>query len=501
MDHGASQGGSGPGAYASDSPARTFPLREMLETAFRDRRRIGLAFGICFAATLLAALLAGKQYASDASLLVRPGHEYVYVADTGSANPGAATPLMFDRAEAVNAETEILASRDLVRQVIVRVGWERLYPSLGRRYEDRPQMGLDRAVDAFRDKLDVQLIKDSTVIRVSFRHRDPALAQLALRTLVEAYLERRRAIFSDERARFLDGEVATVRKRLGDAERSLADFKQTHGIVDYDQQITLLLQQANDLQTRFNEADQQAQIASAKTKKLQEIARKTPTSLVEYSETLGDPQSPRQLLDLQLKEQDLRARYVDGNPLVKKARKDVALAEDFMRQQLRNPPKNVRTGRNPVRDAAELDLMRAIAEETAYDASRKALQARLDLLKRQTTDLERQRSQFDALSRQQKLLADSYANYAHRLEDARIDGARDRKEKTSVSVLQSASTPLRPRSFRALIVFVGFFVSVVVALIVAFLSEAFRTSFLSPEKLERSTGYPVLVTLPLVSRS
>ncbi|MGO4781105.1 hypothetical protein AB4084_37055, partial [Lysobacter sp. 2RAB21] len=80
-----------------------------------------------------------------------------------------------------------------------------------------------------------------------------------MRALVDTYLDRRRAIFSDDQVRFLAGQVAAVDKRLKDSERRLTTFKQTHGIVNYDQQISLLLQQGNDLETRFNEASQQAQ--------------------------------------------------------------------------------------------------------------------------------------------------------------------------------------------------------------------------------------------------
>jgi uncharacterized protein involved in exopolysaccharide biosynthesis len=495
----------GPGAEPGDGfrgrAASAFSLREMLEIAFKDRRRIALAFAISFGLVLLASLLPTARYVSDASLLVRLGHEYVYLADTSEGGgTGGATPLMFDRTEALSAETEILASRDVIRDAVARVGLGRLYPSIARQSEDPRRPKIDQAVQAFREHMDAHLLKGATVIQVNFSHSDPVVAQQALRALVETYLDRRRAIFSDDQVRFLAGQVAAVDKRLKDSERRLTAFKQTHGIVNYDQQISLLLQQGNDLETRFNEASQQAQTANARARTLKRIAGKTPANLVQYSETLGDPQVPRQLLDLQLKEQSLRSRYVDDNPLVVNAQKDVSTAESFIRQQRRAPPTTVRTGRNPVREAAELDLLRATSDESALVGGRKALQERLTQLRKRAAELSRQQIELGALSREQKLLEDSYANYGRKLEAARINEARDQKQRTSVSVLQAASWPLKPKSVRLAIIGIGFFFSLGVALIVAFLCEALRSSFLSPEKLERSLGVPVLATMPLVDR-
>ncbi|MEH6413483.1 GumC family protein [Pseudomonas sp. CGJS7] len=480
-------------------PAPAFSLRESLDIAFRDRRRIALTFAVCFALTLLAALLPTSRYVSDASLLVRLGHEYVYLAESADGNGnGGATPLMFDRTEAMSAETEILGSRDLIRDVVAHVGLGRLYPAIAKQSEDPRRPKLDQAVQAFRENLDARLLKGATVIQIGFTHPDPAIAQSALRTLVQTYLERRRAIFSDGQVRFLQGQLGEVDKRLKQAELQLTGFKQAHGIVNYDQQISLLLQQGNDLETRLNETSQQAQTANARAKTLTRIASKTPANLVQYSETLGDPQVPRQLLDLQLKEQNLRSRYLDDNPLVVNASKDVSTAESFIRQQRRAPPTTVRTGRNPVREAAELDLLRAQSDESALAGSRKALQERLTQLRKRGAELTRQQSELAALSREQKLLEDSYANYARKLEAARITEARDQKQRTTVSVLQAASWPLKPKSVRLPILAIGFFVSLGAALLVAFLSQALRSSFQSPEQLERGLGLPVLATMPRV---
>jgi len=480
-----------------DQPARSHPfkLREMLEILFRDRWRIGLAFAISFGVVLVAALLVPARYPSDARLLVRLGHEYVYVAEPSGAASGA-MPVWFSRDEALNAETEILSSGDVVRGAITRVGLAHLYPSLAKGRNDPQRPKLDEAVDKFRKAFTAELVKDSTVLRLSFSHPDPVVAQQALQALVASYLDRRRAVFSDAHVRFLGEQAAQAGQRLAAAEARLAAFKREHGIVNYEQQMTLLLQQGNEIELQLNASSSQVETARARAGKLRQLTRETPANLVVYSETLGDPQTPKQLLELRLKEQGLSARYLESNPLVLDAHKEVVEAERFLAEQQRNPPKNVRTARNQLLDQAQLDLLRATSDESALAGGRDVLQARLQEIRQRADALSAQQARFNALALEQKLMEESYGNYARKLEGARIDEAREQKERTNVSVLQDASRPLSSTSVRRPLLLIGFVFSVGIALLVALLSEALRTGFQLPEQMERKLGIPVLAALP-----
>jgi len=488
-----------PNAVGPAGKARPFKLREMLEILFRDRWRIGAAFAISFGIVLIAALLVPSRYPSDARLLVRLGHEYVYVAEP-SRSGGGAMPVWFSRDEALNAETEILSSGDVVRGAIARVGIARLYPSLAKGRNDPKRPKIDQAVDKFRRAFSAELVKDSTVLRLSFSHPDPEVAQQALQALTETYLDRRRGVFSDAHVKFIGEQAAQAAQRLAAAEQRLAAFKREHGIVNYEQQVTLLLQQGNQLELQLNDSGSQVEIARARADKLRQLTKATPVNLVVYSETLGDPQTPKQLLDLRLKEQGLSSRYLESNPLVLNARKDVVEAERFLTEQRRNPPRNVRTARNQVLDQAQLDLMRASSDESALVGGRDALQVRLQEIQQRVAALSEQQSRFNALELERKLMEESYGNYAMKLEGARIDEAREQKERTNVSVLQAASRPLSSTSVRRPLLLIGLVFSLGIALLVALLSEALRSGFQLPEQMERKLGIPVLASLPGMGR-
>jgi uncharacterized protein involved in exopolysaccharide biosynthesis len=473
---------------------RPFALREMLEILFRDRWRIAGAFMATFAVFVIASFLVPRHFTSDASLLVRLGQEYVYVAEASGAAT-AAMPMSFSREETLSAETEILSSREVIRGAIQRVGLSRLYPRLAKGDGDRSVM-LEKAVERIGKDFSAELVEDSTVLRLSFRHPDPRLARQGLHALVESYLERRRIVFSDVHVRFLGEQLAQAGQRLAEAEAGLAQFKREHDIVNYEQQLSLLVQQANEVEFRLNDSGQQVEAARARAGRLRELSKQAPANRVVYSESLGDPQTAKQLLDLRLKEQALSARYQDTNPLVRNARKELAAAESFLSQQKRDPPKNVRTARNQVLEQAELDLMRAASEESALAGGRDAMQVRLQQIQQRAEALSDQQAHFNVLALRQKLMEESYGNYARRLEGARVDEARGQRDRTNVNVLQDASQPRKSTSVRKPLLLVGLFFSVGMALVVAFLSEALRTCFQLPGQLERQLGIPVLASLP-----
>ena len=78
------------------------------------------------------------------------------------------------------------------------------------------------------------------------------------------------------------------------------------------------------------------------------------------------------------------------------------------------------------------------------------------------------------------------------LDDRRMQENVEAKKATNVRVIQPAGPPLRSNSIRMVILAGGLIMSLVVALLTAFLSDVFRRGFISPERLERNLGVRVL---------
>ena len=84
-------------------------LRELLASAFRERRKLLWAGGGVLCLTLVIAFLVPTKYEATASLLVLPGEEYAPQPEAGGTPTGASSNSLA-REEFLPAEVEILGS-------------------------------------------------------------------------------------------------------------------------------------------------------------------------------------------------------------------------------------------------------------------------------------------------------------------------------------------------------------------------------------------------------
>src|SRR6202023_1650999 len=89
---------------------------------------------------------------------------------------------------AINSEVEILSSSDLAMQVAATVGADRLLPGSQGKATDA-----DAAL-AILKSLEVTVVKDSSIISVIYRNKDPKLAIEVLQELVKRYFDKHLAI-------------------------------------------------------------------------------------------------------------------------------------------------------------------------------------------------------------------------------------------------------------------------------------------------------------------
>src|SRR3546814_1699187 len=104
---------------------------------------------------------------------------------------------------------EILNSRALKEAAIEKIGMARMYPSLADDAAaggEKQRAAMSSAVETFSDKLVIEPVKESTVVNLTFTHRDPAVAASALKTLVELYLEKRRDVYGHRGSAFLTSQ-------------------------------------------------------------------------------------------------------------------------------------------------------------------------------------------------------------------------------------------------------------------------------------------------------
>lgn len=114
----------------------------------------------------------------------------------------------------------------------------------------------------------------------------------------------------------------------------------------------------------------------------------------------------------------------------------------------------------------------------------------------QLDELDAKEHTYNNLKREAEVAEASYDNFARKYDEANSYDSLQNARADSVRIIQPPVTPAEPKSIQFLIVLGGLFLSVVIALLVAAITEFSRSGFLTPEHIERSLDLQVLAVVP-----
>jgi uncharacterized protein involved in exopolysaccharide biosynthesis len=335
-------------------------LQDILLVLFKHKWKILACAAIGITAAAAVYFLNKPLYESQAKLLVR------YVVDRSAIDPEiAGNPRKFG--DAINSEVQIFTSWDLATQVAEAIGAKRLLPEA---------KGMaDTAAAAHNIRLGLTAIpagKDSNVIMVSYKNRDPELASLVLKELVTRYFTKHLEVHrSADAFNFVSQQSDEVRARLRQTEEELKRVKDTVGITSLTESTTNL----NAELARTREALKAAQTERAEQravlqemekpvpgqdKKLEEVASFSNSEVLQQYQTII-----ARLANLRQTDLELVSRYAQKT--------DQPEALDELRRTRQIRPQSdqytsiAQASRTPARDitfvGAERDNAQAIARE------------------------------------------------------------------------------------------------------------------------------------------
>jgi len=438
--------------------------------AWQDRYRIGAALCTGLLITGVLAAFAPRSYTADAALMLRLGREYLYTPEVGDA--AGRTPLAYDREQTIQSETRILLSRDVLEAALDTLGVARIYPDLAKSPAQRGQ-----AVLSLSKALDAELLKGSNLMQVQFKHRDPEVAAQTLSAVIDAYLQKRQRVFAGQGIKSSAADFSARQARLQQAETALSAFKQAHGIRAFAEEQSLLLAQRNALELKASDVALALAQSGGRAAALRQRLPQVPAEVTLANETRSGEATEstlKLLMDLKLKERDLSAKFADSEPPVTDVRQDIALATAHLQTLRANPPRTVRTGRSPVRDAAETDFEHTLADQSQSRAGRESITAQLARIDKRLAELAAHEHEWTTLERERRLAEADYEAAAKRLRDEQTMADLDRQRQSNVSMVQAPKVPLEGKSARMAIVAVGGVLSVAAALFAAFLSSLAR---------------------------
>jgi uncharacterized protein involved in exopolysaccharide biosynthesis len=484
--------------------ARTFSptLRDLLAVGFRHRRLMALSFLGTFIGAVLVAFLLAPQYEARMKILVQ--HERVDPVVTAEPN---AMPVVNSvqsvTEEDMNSEVELITSRDLLEKVVETCGLANRPSLLDFLNPKEKDLRTARAVRRLDNDLDVEPVKKSNIIEVTYATPDAQLSASVLNTLGKEYLAKHLTVRRPPGAfKFFQQQTERYGKELAAAEAHLADFSRdpSHGGVAPQVQRDFVLQSATDLETTLGQT--QASIAATKQRirALESMTAAIPPRLTTTDRKSDNMQLQEQLksslLTLELKRVELLDKYDPSYRPVQELEAQIAENRAAIAAEEKKPLREETTDQNPTYVWLNGELAKARADLASFQAQAVATTEIVRAFHERALLLDQRDIVQQDLLRTAKADESSYLLYLNKREEARISDALDDRRIVNVAIAEAATVPALPKYSWWLFVLLGGLLASLVSVGSAFVSDHYDPSFRTPEEVESFLDVPVLAAMP-----
>jgi uncharacterized protein involved in exopolysaccharide biosynthesis len=458
--------------------------REMLSILFRERLKLILVFLVLCGAVIAYSYTLTPYYEATTRLLVKSGREFQTRSDPNQ--PTVAVPSV-TKQEIVNSEIQILTSRDLIASVVSKIGAERLYPGSG---------SMDAAIRDFTADFKAAPVEQADVIVVTYHNRNHDLAVEALGEVVAFYQQNHAEMFADPRYKFLEQQTRQYQDQLDTVVKKEADIRNAKSLFDVDSQRAKLLDDRAATNSILQQLKSQAIDAHQRIDFLNNRLKTTP-ALIPAGQASADAieQAKSRLVDLQVKQQQLRERYVGDVKPLQDTDAEIAKLKDLV---TRSDPLNRKewSQRNTAYDDMVVALNRAMADAAPLDQQIALRQKQAQQIDERLRDLEDGATAIADQERERRVLEELVHTYRTRYEEARMSEDLDRERVVSVSVIQKPDAPLRPAGPRHMpFALAGILIGLVGAAGVLLYRLVFRETLIAVESVERIIGLPVVASV------
>ena len=430
----------------SNTATSEITISDVYYILFRHKYKILTCSALGFAVAGAAYKFAPPAYASEAKLFIR------YISEGRAltpAGPITKSKSPDQRGETImDSEREMITSWDLAKQVAVAVGPELLLgPTTANVDADLAAASLVKA------NLAVEAPPRSSVIRLVFRHPNPAIVQTVLTEYIAGYLRAHSETHSAVgiAGDFLAKETEQFRARLAKTEEELRQARNRSGVISLDDtkkahidQISAIRQQIFTSQASLAEHTTLLKEIQARSgNQPRPSAAKVPDSIpAEYTDSYRDHSTRLGLLTKI--EQELRTQFLPEHERVKDVRAQIAQTELKKRDLERQFPHLAQWGTEvPPEQRPSGDLQTEADRVAAIESKLHVLSLQENELRAEIAAVDQAEISINELRRRKDLEEANYRYYAASLEQARIDEALGAGRVSNISQIQNPSPPVR----------------------------------------------------------
>lgn len=431
-------------------------IGDILFVLSRHKWKIILATVVSLAAAAVYLTRAPVLYESEAKIMIR------YVLDRSAIdqleNTNSGTVRKGDN-PVLKTQIEILNSWDLADRVAEEVGAQKLAP-------DAPEASAKSvATGVVKSGVTATAAKDTNVIRVAFRHADPAMAKEVLEVVLNQYFARHLEIYrSANSIDFVRERVERSGTALKAADDNLLQLKKEAGILSLPEATASLNLEIGNARASLASAETDLVSQRARVEELQKLlagrsgkvlpdeekretipmpAAPTPEIVARYNSTLS------MLAQLRATAAARLNQFTPGSPMMKATESQIQKLEREQRQMEEEYPGLLTTGR-PAEAGSPVgvNLVEEMAKVTSLEAKVKKLRENLNELEKKADEL---RSRAPTIAQAERVRAVEEENFKYMgasLAKVQTDEALDPSRIPNITSIQSPGPPFRDVALR-----------------------------------------------------
>ncbi len=467
--------------------------RELAATLFRQKKVIGYSFGSILITAMLIVVFSAR-YESHFKVLLRPGRFDPVASSQASVAMDLTRPEVTE--EELNSEVELLRDEDLLKQVVSMAGLiSAQTPAFERAAE------IEHAVKRVGRRLDVDSLKKSNLIQVTYKDTDADRAGRVLSALATVYMNKHTSLQRPSgQIQFFDQQRAESEKNLRQAETEVVNFTRTRGVAFAATERDIALEKLGEADANLRQIDQDRVEVERTITALDAQTKSYPSRSVTLKRWADNPEllakMKEHLLDLELKRTELLTRFEPSYRLVQEVEEEIAEAKASIAAEALTPARDETSDKDPNYEWARMELEKAEVRRDGLKAREGAAIAQVSGLRTLARNMQASSVDQQDLLRTAKADEDAYLLYVHKREEARIGDALDQQRILNVAIVEPPVPPALPVHPLLLYLALAGGLSVLASIGLGFAAEYFDSTIRTPDEARLLLEVPVLAWLP-----
>ena len=473
-------------------------MRELAMVLFRQRRVfVGVVVLILSAAAFYG--IAGAKYKAQMEVLVRRGRADAPVTDQENA-PVDLTRLAVTEEE-LNSEVELLRDDEVLRKVVEDNNLENHDWLRFLRPGETHAARVERAARQMAKKLEIEPIKKTDLIAVSYGSADPAMAAAVLRSLANIYLLKHTEVHRPAgELPFFAQQAVESRDELAKSQQDLLQFMARRGVVAASQERDLTLQRLSEVDAGYRQTRVQLAEIGSRVQELQALLKVLPPRTTTEVRTADNSDLLKALkaglLELELKRTHLLMQFEPTHRLVQEVEQQIKQTKNAIAVETLNPVRDETTDRNSHYEWAKAELERSQVEMKGLEAKAAAAGTEVAAYQSMARQLGEDAIVQDDLVSTVKTAQDSHILYVKKQEGARMDDALDQRGIVNVAIAERPIAPALPEWSPWALIVIGLAAGGAAGTGAAFAADHFDPTFRTPDEVLDYLHGPVLASLP-----